>query len=791
MIKNYLKIAWRTLMKNKGYFLINVIGLSTALTVSFLMLLWVHDEYIMDKFHEKDAQLYRVKRTIPLENGVLDVYEGISYPLLKTASEQLPEVEKYITLGATFEDNLTVDNVHHRAKGTFANADFFSGFSFPVLIGDITQLDKKTEALAISESLARRLWGSDWNHEALGSVVHIHDNGDFTVEAVYADFPEQSSIQNDFYYGFNKHLADNDWMLEWGNNGMQGVLLLRPDADPELVSTKVNDLFQANIEGDEDYQEGSILQKFSDDYLYGQYDEQARVSGGQIEYIRIFTVAAIFLLLISCINFVNLSTAYAIKRCGEIGVRKVVGAGKKTLIGQFLSETAVVTAISFLIAYLLAWLLLPGVNDFVDKNLDTGIGQPGVWLSILGVFVVTTLLSGAYPAAVISSFKPIDALKGKAQERKHTISFRKGLVVLQFGLAILLIVAAIIVRLQVNYINEKDLGIARDHLVSIHQDQKITEKYDVLRSELMNSEAIEDVTLVGPSPLDIAASSSGIVWPGKSLEQGNIEFTLLWTAFNFPEVFEVPLSDGFYYREGMVDTLNIVVNQKAVEIMGMEDPVGKVIQVWGKERQIIGVLKDFHNRSLYEQIQPSVFFLDPDNAGMMFVKLKADKTKDAIASLQTTFSRVLPDIPLHYDFLDEEYAAKYKSETLTGSLTFYFALVSILISCLGLFGLATFTAKQRKKEIGIRKVLGASVESITTLISIDFLKLVALAILVASPLAWYLMNQWLLDFEYQIQITWWIFGLTGLLTVLIALMTIGFESIRAARANPVNSLRTE
>ncbi|MEO0527656.1 MAG: ABC transporter permease [Bacteroidota bacterium] len=789
MFTNHLKVAWRNLLKNKGYFVINILGLSMALTVSFLMLLWVYDENSMDKFHANNDRLYQIKRTVPLEEGILDVYETVPYPLLKTAKEQLPEVERYMVLGRSFEDNLKVDNIDYRASGTFANADFFTGFSFPIVLGDMSQFDKKPEALAISQTLAYTIWGINWKAKALGSTIQILDNGSFTVTAVYQDFPDSSSIQNDFYYSFNGYLKKNEWLQEWENGGMQGVLLLREGTDPQQLGEKLETLFHSHIDGD--LKEGCFLQKFSDNYLYGEFDERAKVSGGRIEYVSIFTISAIFLLIISCINFVNLSTAYATKRSSEIGVRKVNGAGKNSLIKQFLTETALVTAISFIIAYIIAWAALPSINGFVGKNLDIGFTDPSVWFSIFSVFLLTTLLSGAYPARVISSFKPIEALKGKAREKRQTISFRKGLVVVQFGLAILLIVAAVIVKLQVNYINEKDLGIAKDHIVYAHQDQQLTKKYGVLRDELLASRAIEDVTLAGPFPLDMGASSSGVQWPGKTNNQQNIEFSLLWTAYNFPAVFDIPLSEGNYYREGSMDTLNIVINEKAAEIMGLSDPIGKTVQVWGKQRQVIGVLKDFHNRSLYEPIQPSIFFLDPKDAGSMFIKLKAGKTKEALAYISTAFTKVLPNIPLHLDFVDQEYKANYRSETLTGTLTSYFALISILISCLGLFGLAAFMTRQRKKEIGIRKVLGASTESITALISMDFLKLIGLAILLACPLAYYLMSQWLMDFAYSIQISWWVFGLAGFLTMAIAIMTIGFQSIRAAGANPIKTLRTE
>ncbi len=413
MFKNYIKIAWRTLIKNRVYFTINTIGLSIAIAVSSLMLLWVFDEYGTDKFHEKDDQLFLVKRTIPLEKGVFDVYEGISYPLLKTAKEQFPEVEEFITLGRTFEDNLRVGNTDLRAEGTFANAAFFKSFSFPVLVGNIDDLDEKPEALAISESFAKRLYGEAWPEKAIGSPVHIYDNGDYAIAAVYEDFPSQSSIQNDFYYGFEQHLSKNDWMQEWENNGMQGALLVKKGVDATLVAQKVHALHQDNIEGE--FKEGVILQKFSDNYLYNQFNEKAEVSGGRIEYVRIFTIAAILLLIISCINFINLSTAYATNRSGEIGVRKVVGAKKKMLIGQFFTETAIVTSLSFLIGLAIAFLLLPYVNTLTGKVLEIDFTQPYLLFTIVGVFLFTTILSGAYPSLVVSSFRPISALKGASK----------------------------------------------------------------------------------------------------------------------------------------------------------------------------------------------------------------------------------------------------------------------------------------------------------------------------------------------------------------------------------------
>lgn len=790
MFKNYIKTAWRNLLKNKVYFGINAIGLSISIAVSLLMLLWVFDEYAMNKYHEKDDQLYLVKRTIPLEEGVLDVYAGISYPLLNESKAQFPEIEDYVTIGATFEDNLRLENTDYRAPGAFTNTAFFQNFSVPVLLGNIEDLDKKPEALAISERLAKRFWREEWPTKALGSPVHIYDNGDFAVAAVYEDFPAQSSIQNDFYYGFQRHLSENDWMLEWGNNGMQGAFVLREGTNLEALNQKVQNLFHENITGE--FKEGVLFQKFSDNYLYNQFDEQAEVSGGRIEYVRIFTLAAIFLLVISCINFINLSTAQAAKRAGEIGVRKAIGARRNTLIGQFFMETSMITATAFILGILLTITLLPFVNTLTNKSLSMDFNTPYLWLTLFGVFALTTFLSGAYPSFVISSFKPVTALKGSSKEQKGTISFRKGLVVLQFSLALLLIISALIIQKQIEYVNQKDLGIAKNHLISIHQDEALTQKYEALRNELINAEGIEGVTLVGPSPLSTPASSSGVSWSGKTQEQENIEFALLWTAHDFPETFEIPIAKGSYYAEGSQDTLNLVINETAASLMDLgEDPIGKTIQFWGNQRRIIGVTKDFHNRSLYEPIQPTIFMLDPNDAGEMFIKLDGTQTKTALASVQAVFDNVLPDNPLHYDFLDQDYAASYSAEILTGTLAKYFAIISILLSCLGLFGLAAFMAKERTKEIGIRKVLGASVQNITVLVSKDFFKLITLAILLSGPISYYFMNIWLGNFAYRINMPMWAFVLAGALTLLVALATIGFQAIKSATANPVNSLRTE
>ena len=755
------------------------------------MLLWVNDEWNTDKFHENIDNIYRVKRTIPLEGNTLDVYSGVPYPVLAAAQKELPEVEKYVTLGRSFEESLQHEDIIFREAGSFANSAFFEVFSYPILIGDIRELDEKVDAIAISERLAKKYFGNVWNSIALGKTIHIHNIGDFSIAAVFEDFSSNSSLQHDFLYSFKNHLGRNDWMLEWGNSGMQGCILLAPGADPNEASKKIEKLFQDNQNGDR--KEGIILQNYADHYLYGQFDEAAQVSGGRIEYVRTLGFAALLLLIISCINFVNLATARASKRAKEVGVRKSIGASKKSLITQFMIEAGVITFISIGLAYAMAELLIPQVRLITEKPLAFDHSQPVFWAGIGGMFLFTTILSGAYPAFVLSKFRPVNALKGNASGQSVSgASFRKGLVVMQFVLALLLIVGAIVVRQQVNYIKNKNLGIAKNNLMFIHQDDKITAQYDVLYNELVAQKGIVDMTAAGPSPLDIQSSTSGVEWPEKRPDQQNIEFSMIWTASNFLEVFDIPLVEGRFYREGSVfDTTSIVFNETAIDIMGLSDPIGQTVRWWGKPRQVIGVVKDFHNRSLYEKIEPLGILLDQNDAGYLFVKAEEGEMEDAIAGMEATFAKVLPDVPLHFDFVDEEYQQQYRSEELTGTLANFFAIFSILLSCLGLFGLATFFAEQKEKEIGIRKVLGASIGNVVQLLSRQFLVLVTIGLLIGIPISRYLLSGWLSNFEYKIDMQFWMFALPVLLAILIAALTVGVQALRAAVANPIESLRNE
>ncbi|HMQ46881.1 MAG TPA: ABC transporter permease [Saprospiraceae bacterium] len=790
MLHNHLKIAFRSLIKQKGYTLINLAGLSISLAIALLMLIWVQDEWQTDKFHTNGDRLYRLKRTIPLEANVLDVYNSVPYPVLTHAATEIPEVLQFIPLGRPTATIIVKEQLDIKAEGTFGNTAFFEAFSFPIVLGDISQLDKKPEAIAISESLAKSLFGNIWKTNAIGESIRLHNEGDFTVEAVYEDFPGRSSFQSDFIYNIQHFLTDNDWALEWTNSGMQGAVLLTEGADAESVRQKIEQMYQSHQTAT--LKEGCLLQPYAEQYLFGKFDEQAKVKGGRIEYVRIFGIAALFLLLIACINFVNLATARASKRAKEVGVRKTVGAGQRILIGQFMTEAGLITFIAIGLALLFAELLLPQARLMTEKQLYFQYNQPVFWMGMTGIFLFTSLLSGAYPAFVLAAFRPIQILKGKINEHSSKALFRKGLVVVQFVLALLLIVGSLVVQQQVHFIKNKNLGINKDNLIVIPKDENISEKYEVLRTELLAQEGIAKVTTAGPTPIDLQASTSGVSWPDKRADQENIEFQILWTESDFLDMFEIPLAAGNFYRaELLSDTTSIVFNEKAIEIMGLENPVGTVITWWGKPRQIIGVVKDFHNRSLHDRIEPTGILLDAEGTWSLFVKAEAGQIAPAIDGLEAVFAKVVPEVPLNYEFVDEQYQEFYKTEVLTGSLANYFAIISMFISCLGLFGLATFLAEQKTKEIGIRKVLGATLVNIVGLISKDFIRLVVIALLLAIPTAYLLMNHWLDDFAYHIEISWWVFLLAGLSALFFAFLTISFQSIRAALTNPVKSLRSE
>jgi len=595
----------------------------------------------------------------------------------------------------------------------------------------------------------------------------------------------------DFLMSFEVWRNKNDWAKEWGNNGPRCYVLLSKNASVDKVNTKIKHYIktkekESNVE--------LFLQNFGESYLYSNWDN-GKQAGGRIEYVKIFSIVAIIIMIIACINFMNLATARSLKRAREIGVRKVVGAGKRQLIGQFIGESLLVSFLAMCFSLLIVLSLLPTFNSLTGKELSVGFGDSSFIVLILGLIVVTGLLTGSYPALFMSSLKPIVVLKGLLKFKPGATYFRKGLVVFQFALSIVLILGMIVIYRQIDYIHNKNLGFAKEGLLYMPLEGELQKTFMTFKQELLNQPGIKSISSAQSSPLEVGSSSAGIRWPGKDTSK-LILFSTNPVTFDYVKTMGIQLVDGRDFSpEYSLDTNNYLVNEAALKKIGYKDPVGKELTMWGDKGTIIGVMKDFHHNSLHVPIDPLIIrlFKKSWNSywGNILIRTEKGKTKEAIASMEKVFRQFNPGFPFRYYFTDEEMLKNYKAEQTVSKLSRYFSFLAIFISCLGLFGLVTFTAEQRVKEIGIRKVLGASVSGIVRMLSRDFLILVLIAAMIAFPVAWWAMNRWLGDFAYRIDIGWWVFVVAGIAALLIALLTVSFQAIKAAIANPVKSLRTE
>lgn len=791
MFSNHLKIAFRMLQKKKGFALLNISGIAISLTFALLMLLWVQDELSVNKFHENGDRIYHLSMGFIDADGQIDVSPIVSYQLSQAAKKELPYVENGAAFSYNMEKVLSYKDQQFKVEGVYGDKGVFEIFNFPLLLGSIKETFKHTQSLAISKNLAQRLFGeTDWQ-QALGKSLQLENGKSLKVGSIYANIPENSTLKFDFVIHVEDWLnSDEELAAHWGYHAFSAYVLLRSDADASQLQEDVTEIY-ANSEV---YDEGEMVvtQAIVDEYLYSRFDKQGKVVGGRIEYVQIFFWASIFLLLIAGINFINLATARASQRAKEVSLRKVVGAKRGSLISQFLTEAGLITMISIVLALGLAELSLPYVRSLTGKNLYFNYLSAEYWLFLGFIFLGMTLFSGIYPSFILSSFKITNVLKrnfGKGLGSNH---FRRGLVILQFVLSLVLIVGAVVVRQQIHYIKNKNLGLDRSNVIYMRMASKAQDNYKVIRDKLTQKPGIEAITSTSHNPMLVSNESNGVDWPAKDDSHDHIHFNILYAEQNFEKVFKIPLAEGRYFQKDMKSDPEkaVIINEKAAEVMGLKKPLGTNLQVEG-ERQIIGVVKNFHMNTLYEDINPMVILPEQGFNWSMFVRTKKGKTQEAIKSLEAVFEEIIPSSPLVYEFLDDYHNNRYKSELLTGTLANYFALFSIFISCLGLYGLVSFLAEQKTKEIAIRKVLGASVWQIITLLSRNFLTLVSIGLVIGAPLAWYFTQNWLQKFAYHIDLQAWMFVIPTFLAVLIAAFTVGYQGIRAAWKNPVNSLRED
>lgn len=782
MWKNYVKIAWRNLTRYKGFTFINVIGLTLGLLFALLIALWVQDELRFDRFHANGDRLYRINSNLFWSEGEPNTSSMTPGPLEDALEAQIPEITSVVKTSYSNESLFSVGEKVAKEDGFYASPDFLEMLSFPLLAGDVNKALTSPASIVISETMALKFFGTT---DVVGKTIQMDKEENLMISGVVADVPAHSTIRFNWVRPFEVFAKSNTWADTWGNFSFYTYALLRPGADLVVVQEKIRQI--GNLKN---HKAEVFLQPLAESYLYSKYTN-GKPDGGRIEYVRLFSAIAIFVLLLACINFMNLATARAAQRAREIGIRKVVGANRFSLMGQFMGEAILVTLLALVLAVGIAHLVLPGFNDLFNKELRIGYNDPMFWGVALLLTVLTGIMAGSYPALFLSGFRPVKVLKGDVFKLSDgTSMLRKGLVVFQFVLSIFLIIGVTIIQQQIHYIKNKNLGIDRRDMIYTMLEGELGENPEIFRQELLKSSAIQSATTTGGNPMNVQSTSGDLQWQGKDPNRST-SVSAFFVGNGFTETMGVKLKEGRTFRSFPADSVSYLVNESAVKMMGLENPVGEEVEFWMGKGQIIGVLEDFHLQSLHQPITPLILCYYPANSWQAWIKPAPGQTEAALAHLEKVSKELNPGYPFEYHFADEVFEQLYRSETVVSTLANWFALIAIIISCLGLFGLATYATERRVKEIGIRKVLGASMGNIVSLLSREFVQLVLIAIVIAAPIGWWAMNRWLKAFTYRIEIQWWIFIAAGAVALGIALLTVSFQAIRAAISNPVESLRSE
>ncbi len=789
MIKNYIKIAFRNLWKQKGFTAINIAGLALGMACSLLILLWVQDEKGVDAFHQNGKDLYYVYERNNL-GGKIESWYWTQGPLAEELKKEIPEIKAATPIEWPNNNTFSVNNKILKEVGISAGPDFFSMFSYPLLEGRATDALNSPTDISISRKMAVDFFGSP--AAAIGKTIRYENRKDFKVSAVFEDFPSRAADRYNYIMSWSAFVEDNGWTKDFVSVDNRTAVQLRTGADPAVVAKKMEfilDKFDTELKGSNRIE--LHLQKFDEQYLHSEF-KNGYPAGGRIEYVQLFSLVAIFILLIACINFMNLTTARSVKRAKEIGVRKVMGALRSLLIRQFIGEAILLTLMSMILALILTGFALPAFNHLTGKEITVPYNTTGFWISMLGLTLVTGIFSGSYPAFFLSAFNPIQVLKGTLKSGLRTILLRKGLVVFQFVLSIVLIIATILISRQIHFVQTASLGYNRQNLLYIPIEGNLSGKLDVFNTEAKKIPGIVNVSELSEAPTEMNNGTLSMGWQGKD---PNMHVRFIHDAIgpDFMQTMKLQLVAGREFpNDGSFDSLGYIVNETAVALTGYKDPVGKPLFNGGWKGYIRGVVKDFHFRSLHDPILPLVLYQGKNNwYSTILVRTEAGKTKVALEGLNKLCKELNPAFPFSYKFSDEEYAKLYKSDEVISSLSVIFAGLAIFISCLGLLGLSIFTAAQRVREIGVRKVLGASVASLFTLLSKEFLGLVGIAFIIAVPLGWWAMSHWMNNFAYRAGIPWWIFAIAGFAAMLIALATVCIQALKSANANPVASLRSE
>lgn len=788
MLKNYVKTAWRSLLRGKSFSFINIAGLATGMAGAMLILLWVHHEFSFDKFHSNKDRLYEAYGLAHGNDGSVTPITVTEQPLGPALHQGFPEVENTARLAPVNRFLLTVgERKFTQLEGQFADPSFLELFSFPLKEGNLSNQLKQTHSIIITENLAQRLFG---NETAIGRNILIDSTDNFTVTGVLKNLPSNTRFHFDYLLPW-EYLTKLGWNNDsWLSNSISTFVLLKPETDIASFNSKIANIARVHSGKSEIWTH--FLFPLENWHLYAEF-KNGVASGGRIESVRLFIAIAVFILLIACINFMNLSTARSEKRSKEVGIRKVSGAGKGLLIGQFISEAVLLSLISGLLALLIVHLVLPGFNQLVETQLSIPYTSLLFWLCAIAFILFTGILAGCYPAFYLSSFNPVKIFKGDYRNQQSLLTPRKVLVILQFTFAVVLIISTVVVRNQIQYGEDRVAGYSRDQLVRVDFTGNIGTNYALIKNELINQGIASSVTKSMTTLSEVGSNTWGLNWPGKdpSFED---PIALFSTDADLVKTAGFTLLQGrdIDINKYPGDSLSVLLNETAVRTMKFDNPIGQAIQQKGSDNKwtVVGVIKDYVIGSPYAATPPLMIQGPASWFNTMHIRFNnAHSMSENLAKAATIFNKYNPAYPFDYAFIDQEYARLFNNEQRAKTLAGLFAALSIFISCLGLFGLSAYIAESRMKEIGIRKVLGASTWSIAELLSGYFIRIVIISLFIAIPIAWFAMNKWLENYTYRIEIGWGVFVLSGLIALGLALVTVSFQSIRAAISNPTRMLQ--
>ncbi len=788
MYRNYLLVTLRSLRKNGTYSFINISGLSIGITCSVLILLWVFDELSFDKFLPQSDRLYQVWINATFD-GKINSWTSLPLPSYEALKTENSNIKNTVVTDWGGDHLFTVGDKRITKRAFYASEEFLEMFQFPLSKGNATSVLDDPTSIVITEAMAKIFFGQA---DPINQIIRVDNKSDLKVTGVLADVPKNSSFQFDFLLTWKLNEETNKWVKEgktnWGNNSFQIFMELNDPSNQAAVNEAIKGLILKK--DPEDYKRELFLHPLLKWRLSSEF-ENGKEGEGRMAFVKMFGLIAIFILIIACINFMNLSTARSERRAREVGIRKSVGSRRHELIFQFMGESLFISLLAFVIAILFAQLLMPYYNNLVDKKLFIDYASKEFWLFALVLIFFTGIVSGSYPAFYLSSFQPVKVLKGKVQVGKNASLPRKVLVTLQFGFSIFLIIGTIIIYQQIQHVKSRTLGYDQQNLITVDYTDEIGKNFRPIKLELLHTGVVNAVTKSN-SPITEIHSNNFLGWPGKS-ETQKVIFATIATEYDYTKTMGIKILEGRdFYEDFKSDSMAIMVNKAAMGLMQLKNPLGEKLDLWGKKRELIGIVDNVLMGDPFQQSRPMFIVLNPEWAGAVTIRL--EKTKDLSGSLrkvEAVFKKYSPAYPFEYKFADQEFAKKFTDINMTSRLATLFAVLAIIITGLGLFGLAAFAAEQRTKEIGIRKVMGASVSSLVGLMSKDFSKLVIIAFLVSSPIAWWLLNQHLQQYKYRVEIAWWVFPITGLIALVFALAIVSTQAFQAAHANPAVSLRND